>query len=237
MKEHIGIIDLGSNTTRLIVMEYRAKHSFHLIDEVRETVRLAEGVSADNLLQPQAIYRAVAAMNMFYSLCRATNVNHVVAVGTSALRDAANQSDFLAMLKHETGLEMRVLSGEEEAYYAYLGAVNSLPIINGAVIDIGGGSTEIAEVCNRNFARWTSQPVGTVRYTERYVKSDPISRRYVDRRGGHGTKPGPYRPEAAKSPSGAVAWLRADHQGARQHRVVAQEKQQGRTRINFRPQP
>lgn len=173
--ERIGIIDLGSNTTRLIVKAYEPHAHFHLIDEVRETVRLAEGVGEDNLLQPQAIYRTVEVMKMFRTLCRSTNITRIIAVGTSALRDAANQSDFLLMLKHEADLEMRVLSERDEAYYGYLGVVNSLPIHDGFVVDIGGGSTELSEVCGRTFNRWSSSPAGIVRFTERYVHSDPIN--------------------------------------------------------------
>lgn len=175
MQERIGVIDLGSNTTRLIVLAYQPQQSFRLIDEVRELVRLAEGIGDDGLLQPQAIYRAIEALKMFATLCRATSVQKVVAVGTSALRDATNQADFLRLLKQESGLDMRVLSEQEEAYYGFLGAINSMPVSDGFVIDIGGGSTEVAEIYRRTFGRWTSQPVGVVRLTERHVQSDPIS--------------------------------------------------------------
>lgn len=173
--KRIGIIDLGSNTTRLMVMAYEPHKCFKLFDEVRETVRLAEGIGDAGLMQPRAMYRAVETLKLFHTLCRATDVNPVVAVGTSALRDAKNQDDFLRMLKQDAGLDMRVLSEQEEAYYGYLGVINSLPLTNGFVIDIGGGSTEITEVYNRGFNRWASRPVGTVRFTERYVHSDPIS--------------------------------------------------------------
>jgi exopolyphosphatase/guanosine-5'-triphosphate,3'-diphosphate pyrophosphatase len=174
--ERVGIIDLGSNTTRLIVMEHTPQHSFKLTDEVSEVVRLAEGVGEDGALQPEPMYRAVEALKMFHTFCQASGVNHVVAVGTSAVREASNQAEFLEMLKRETGLELRILSGEEEAYYGYLGVVNSLPISDGYVIDIGGGSTEVTEIYGRQFSRSFSQPTGIVRLTERFVHSDPISK-------------------------------------------------------------
>jgi exopolyphosphatase/guanosine-5'-triphosphate,3'-diphosphate pyrophosphatase len=175
MNERIGIIDLGSNTTRLIVMAYQPQYCFKLIDEVSETVRLAQGIGEDGQMQPEAMYRSVEALKMFHALCQGTGVPRVMAVGTSAVRDATNQDEFLAKLKREAGLEMRVLSGQEEAYYGYLGVVNTLPVSDGFVIDIGGGSTEITEVCERTFNHWVSHPAGTVRYTERYTNSDPIS--------------------------------------------------------------
>lgn len=174
MNQRIGIIDLGSNTTRMIIMAYEPDCCFHMTDEVRETVRLAEGVGEHGTIQPAAMYRAIEALKMFRALCRATDVQHIIATGTSALRDAPNKAEFLARLKDETGLDLRVLSDQEEAYYGYLGVVNSMPIDNGFVIDIGGGSTEITEVDARQFRHWDSQPVGAVRLTERYVNSDPI---------------------------------------------------------------
>lgn len=176
MEERIGIIDLGSNTTRLIVIAYRPQQSFRLVDEVSEVVRLAEGMDENRMLQPQPMRRAVESLKMFHSFCQATGVQHIVAVGTSAVREAANQADFLTVMKEETGLDLQILSGEEEAYYGYLGVANSLTIRNGYVIDIGGGSTEVTEIYGRSFSRSFSQQAGIVRFTEHYIHSDPISK-------------------------------------------------------------
>lgn len=177
--ERIGIIDLGSNTARLIVMSYQPDCSFRLVDEVSETVRLAEGVGEDRLLQPVPMCRAIETLKMYHTFCRATNVNYVVAVGTSAVRESANQQEFLQALHRETGLNLRILSREEEAYYGYLGVVNSVTINNGFVIDIGGGSTEVTEIYQRTFSRSSSKQVGSVRLTERCVFSDPVSKQDV----------------------------------------------------------
>lgn len=174
--ERIGIIDLGSNTTRLVVMVYQPNHSFKLVDEVSETVRLAEGMGTDYVLQPQPMRRAIEALKMFHTFCKSSGIHRVVAVGTSAVREATNREEFLDMLKRETGLELRVLSGEEEAYYGYLGVVNSLCINNGYVIDIGGGSTEVTEIYGRKFSRAFSQRAGIVRMTEQCIHSDPINK-------------------------------------------------------------
>jgi exopolyphosphatase/guanosine-5'-triphosphate,3'-diphosphate pyrophosphatase len=175
MQERIGIIDLGSNTTRLIVMAYEPGRSFRMTDEVSETVRLAEGVKEDGILQPAAMYRTVEALKTFHGLCRGTDVQYIKPVATSALREASNQAEFLHKLKQETGLDIRILSGQEEAYYGYLGVVNSMSVSDAFTVDIGGGSTEITQMQDRQFTNWVSYPVGTVRFTERYVNSDPIS--------------------------------------------------------------
>ncbi len=177
MQDRIGIIDLGSNTTRLVVMGYTPHHSFRLLDEVRETVRLAEGVGEDGALQPGPMDRGVEAMKMFHSFCKSTGVTKIVPVATSATRDATNQAEFLARVARESGLKLRVLSTEEEGYYGYLGAVNALDLRDGFLIDIGGGSAEVTAIRGRGFVRSFSQPAGVIRFSERYVRSDPISSR------------------------------------------------------------
>src|SRR5262245_12644101 len=140
MQERIGIIDLGSNTTRLVVMGYTPHHSFKLLDEVRETVRLAAGIGADGYLRPAPIKRAIQAMKLFHSFCKSTGAAKILPVATSAARDATNQAEFLAQVAREAGLQLRVLSTEEEAYYGYLGAANALNFGDTFLIDIGGGS-------------------------------------------------------------------------------------------------
>ena len=175
MQKRIGVIDLGSNTTRLIVMEYRPHHSFKLLDEVRDAVRLAEGIGEDGRLQPAAMQRGIETMRMFHSFCNATHVEQIVPVATSAVREASNQAEFLLAMEQEAGLKFRVFSGQEEAYYGYLGVANSLNISNAFLIDIGGGSTEVTMIRNRGFTQSFSQPLGALRATDRHIHSDPIS--------------------------------------------------------------
>src|SRR5262249_30475280 len=177
MQERTGIIDLGSNTTRLVVVGYTPHHSFKLLDEVRERVRLAEGIGDDGNLRPAPMARGVEAMKLFHSFCKSTGVTRIVPVATSAVRDATNQAEFLARVARESGLRLRVLSAEEEAYYGYLGAANALNLGDAFLIDIGGGSAEVTAIRGRGFVRSFSRPAGALRFTERYVRSDPISTR------------------------------------------------------------
>ncbi|HEU5086051.1 MAG TPA: Ppx/GppA phosphatase family protein [Roseiflexaceae bacterium] len=177
MPERIGVVDLGSNTTRLIVVEYTSHHSFKLLDEVRESVRLAEGMSGDSQIQPAPFERAVATMRLFSRLCSSMGVNDVVPVATSAIRDAGNQAEVLSRIERESGFAFRVLSATEEAYYGYLGVANTLPLSDAFVIDIGGGSTQVTMMRGRRFVRSFSQPIGALRLTDRFVHSDPISSR------------------------------------------------------------
>jgi exopolyphosphatase/guanosine-5'-triphosphate,3'-diphosphate pyrophosphatase len=173
----VGVIDLGSNTTRLIVMAYTPDYSFRLVDEVSETVRLAEGVDETRMLQPEPIMRAVEALRMFETFCRSTGVETVIAVGTSAIREALNQEQFWEALRRVSSLDLRIISAEEEAYYGYLGPANALNLRDGFIFDTGGGSTQVVHVQDGHSLHSFSIQAGVLRFTERYVKSDPISRR------------------------------------------------------------
>jgi exopolyphosphatase/guanosine-5'-triphosphate,3'-diphosphate pyrophosphatase len=172
LPQRIGVIDLGSNTTRLIVMAFQPHYAFKLVDEIKETVRLVEGAS-NNVLQPAPIGRAIKALQMFASFAHATDVPQVVGIATSAVRDAINQADVLHQITKETGLQFRVVSGEEEAFYGYLGVINSLSLQDGFLVDIGGGSAQVSLVRGRGLVRAVSMPVGAVRMTERFFRSDP----------------------------------------------------------------
>jgi exopolyphosphatase/guanosine-5'-triphosphate,3'-diphosphate pyrophosphatase len=175
MQNRIGVIDLGSNTTRLIIIGYTPHHSFRLLDEVRESVRLAEGIGDDGKLTAAAMDRGIATMRLFHRLCHASGVEKIVPVATSAVREATNQAEFLAAIEREAGLQMRVLSAEEEAYYGYLGVVNTLNLHDAFLVDIGGGSTQVTMIRGRGFVRSYSRPLGALRLADRYVRSDPIS--------------------------------------------------------------
>ena len=177
MQERIAVIDLGSNTTRMIVVGYVPQHTYKLIDEVREAVRLAHGIGADGKLQLAPMNRAIKTMRLFHQMCRGIGVDQIVPVATSAVREATNRDEFLQRVREEAGLDFRVLTAAEEAYYGYLGAINTLNLHNGCVIDIGGGSTQVTVVTNRQMSQSISRPIGAVRLTDRFVKSDPISSR------------------------------------------------------------
>jgi exopolyphosphatase / guanosine-5'-triphosphate,3'-diphosphate pyrophosphatase len=174
--QRIGIIDLGSNTSRLIVMAYIPGYAFRLIDEVSAAVRLAEGIGRDRRLRAGPIRRAVEALAMFSDLCEATGVEKVVAVGTSAIREAANQHEFWAALRAATTLDLQIISTDDEAYFGYLGAINALPITDGFTFDTGGGSTQVVEVRGRRRVHSASAQAGVLRFSEKYIKSDPVNR-------------------------------------------------------------
>lgn len=169
----LGVIDLGSNSGRLVLM-LRQIHGIPLVvDEVQVTLRLAEGLQTRGTIGAPAVRRALAALRAFRRVAEGFPTEALICVGTSALRDAANGPQVVRELEAATGVPVRVLSGEEEAYYGCIAAVNSLPIRNGLVIDLGGGSLELSLVRDRQTARAISLPLGALRLTEQFLPSDP----------------------------------------------------------------
>ena len=171
----IAVIDLGSNTARLIVMAAIPGYAYRLVDEIREVVRLRKGMSKRGLSE-SAIARGLSTLRLFKRFCDSTHVETVLAVATSAVRDAANGAAFVGRVHREIGLSLRVLDGEQEAYYATLGALNEIPMTEGFVVDIGGGSAQISEVRASRFYRGHSFPLGALTLTERFIRNDPATK-------------------------------------------------------------
>jgi exopolyphosphatase / guanosine-5'-triphosphate,3'-diphosphate pyrophosphatase len=165
----VAIVDLGSNSFRLVVFRYRPGGAFAMTDEIREPVRLSAGMT-DGAIQPDALERARATVRAYASFCRTTGVTDVIVAATSAVRDATNQAEVLAAFADE-GLPARVLSTHEEAYYGYLGIVNSMTVEDGLIVDVGGGSAQIGRISRRTLERTLSAPIGAVRMTETFLRT------------------------------------------------------------------
>ena len=173
------MIDLGSNSFRLVVFSW-TRGWWRRTDEIHEAVRIGEGMGADARLQPAPVERALSTLELFAHFCRASGVTDVKPVATSAIREAANRDGFLRAARARTGLDVRVLSREEEARYGYLAAVNSTTIADGVALDIGGGSLQLTRVRDRRAADARSWPLGAVRMTERFLPGSRQSARDVE---------------------------------------------------------
>src|SRR5260221_13413528 len=171
----MAIIGVGSNSFRLIVISYLPGYPFQVTDEVRESVRLVQGLSATGMMRAQPMDHAVETMRLYAAFCKASGITNINAVATSAVREAKNREAFLNRIKREAGIDVRVLSGEEEAYYGYLAAENSTTLRNGFVLDLGGGSVEITRVDNRRFGESVSLTLGAVRTTEEFLSEAPAT--------------------------------------------------------------
>ena len=175
----IAIIDLGSNTARLVVMGSVAGYSYRLEDEIREVVRLRQGMT-DQGLSSDAVSRALSTMRLFKRFCDSAGADVILPTATSAVRDAANGAAFVERVKDELGVELRILDGEQEAYYGVIGALNEVGLRDGCILDIGGGSAQLSEVRETRYVRGESRTLGSLALTERFVRKDPPSRKEVE---------------------------------------------------------
>ncbi|HEX2070634.1 MAG TPA: Ppx/GppA phosphatase family protein [Thermoleophilaceae bacterium] len=167
-----AIIDMGSNSFRLVVFGHRPGGWWSLIDEIREPVRISAGMGDEGVLGPEPIERAVATAAVFASFLEASGVEHVDAVATSAIRDARNRDEVLNAIRRHTGLGVRVISGAEEAWYGYLAVVNSTTLADGFGIDIGGGSVQVMRVADRRLVEAESVRLGAVRVSEAFLPGE-----------------------------------------------------------------
>ncbi len=169
--ERIGIIDLGSNTARLVIVDLFAENHYMVVDELKETVRLGQDMDRDGFLKPQRIAETIKTLKTFKKLCDARNVDRIIAVGTAAVRRAKNQCSFLDEIRVSCNVTIKVLSEEEEAFLVYRGVINSMDIPKGLILEIGGGSTKVIYYNRRNVLGYANLPFGAVTLTDLF-KSD-----------------------------------------------------------------
>lgn len=176
-EKRFAAIDIGTNTILLLIAEIKGDGTFSVLEDRAEITRLGEDVDRTRLISAAAEARGVAAMRAYLERCRSLGVTEIVAVGTSALRDARNAADFSDRLRRELALELRVLSAEDEAVYSYLAVQRGLGLKANEVlvVDVGGGSTEFIWGRQAKLYRWASLDLGAVRLTERYLPSDPAT--------------------------------------------------------------
>ena len=177
--ERVAVIDMGSNSFRLVVFKYEPGGWWTLVDEIREATRVSAGMGDEGVLKPEPMERALRTAAVFSSFLGASGVERVEAVATSAIRDASNRDDLLGRIRDRTGLEVRVISGAEEAWYGYLAIANSTTVTDGFGIDVGGGSVQIMRIEDRRLAEAESVRLGAVRVSEAYLPGEDASPKQV----------------------------------------------------------
>jgi exopolyphosphatase / guanosine-5'-triphosphate,3'-diphosphate pyrophosphatase len=150
-----------------------------LVDEIREAVRVGAGLGEEGALRSDRIDRALHTAAVFASFCRASGIDQVEAVATSAIRDATNGDELLEAIRDKTGLEPRVITGAEEARYDWLAIANSTTIEDGFGLDIGGGSIQTLRLEGRRLARAESLRLGSVRVSEEFLPGEKASSKAV----------------------------------------------------------
>ncbi|WP_456323634.1 Ppx/GppA phosphatase family protein [Hydrogenimonas sp.] len=184
MAKRTAIVDIGSNSARMVVFERTSRYGFYLLNESRSRVRISEGAYARNgELQPEAIDRAIAALSQFLQVAKSFKVRKILCVATSAVRDAPNKREFLQRAHRDLGLRIKVIDGHKEARLGGVAAVNLLPIQDGITIDIGGGSTDMALIKGKKIVQTCSLDIGTVRLKELFFDNKrPLdeAKNYID---------------------------------------------------------
>ena len=168
-----AVIDIGSNSARLVIYQESSQYGFHLICERKSKVRIGEGAyQANGFLQPIGINRAYLALKEFISTTKHYPVSKIICVATSALRDAPNGKAFTQWIKKELNLDIEIIDGKKEALFGAIAAQNLLPIQNGITIDIGGGSSDLALIKNSRIIDTYSLNIGTVRLKELFFDTN-----------------------------------------------------------------
>ncbi len=174
----LAAIDIGTNSIHMVVVRIDpGLPAFTIIAKEKDTVRLGDRDPKTGDLTPAAMGRAIAALRRCQGLAKSFNAEQIVAVATSAVREASNGRDFLKQVNDELGLFVNLISGQEEARRIYLGVLSGMEFNNHAhiIIDIGGGSTELILGDSHEPRFLSSTKVGAVRLTAELITTDPIS--------------------------------------------------------------
>lgn len=172
-------IDIGTNTLLMLVADIDSSGRLTVIHDEHVIARLGKGVDANKVILPETFTRALGFLQEYKRISESCESEMIIARGTSALRDSKNQDEFIAFIKHKLGFTISVLSGDEEAELTYLGAVSDFLEDDRdgsfSVLDIGGGSTELINGRNLEVSSKYSIDIGSVRLTERFLKTSPPS--------------------------------------------------------------
>ncbi|MEG5019217.1 MULTISPECIES: Ppx/GppA phosphatase family protein [unclassified Microcoleus] len=175
----IAAIDMGTNSFHMVVARIDPKlPAFTIIAREKDTVRLGDCEPKTGCLKPDVMERAIATLRRFLDIAKTINAEQIIAVATSAVREAPNGRDFLKQVADELDLNVSLISGQEEARRIYLGVLSGMEFNNQSqvIIDIGGGSTELILGDSSEPRCLTSTKIGAVRLTGQFVKTDPISK-------------------------------------------------------------
>jgi len=184
LAKRTAVIDIGSNSVGMVIYEKTSRFAFHLIHESKSKVRLSQNAyKNDGYLQEEPMQRTFEALEGFVQIISSFDARKTLCVATSCVRDAPNKKEFIKLVKNKLGLKIKVIDGDREAYLGGIACANLLPQQNNALsIDIGGGSTELALINDKNIIETFSLNLGTVRLKELYcdTKDFDDAIKYID---------------------------------------------------------
>jgi len=172
----LAAIDIGTNSIRSIIIEAADNGKYKILDDEKALVRLGEGLHQTGVIAPAAWERAIEALSRQKKIIDGYKVQSIEAVATSAVRKAANGADLVRDIKEKVGLDVEVISGEEEAELAALSAFHNFDLegVRHIIFDIGGGSLELINALGAHIEEMLSLELGAVFLTESFLKSDPV---------------------------------------------------------------
>ena len=173
----LAVIDIGTNSIHMVLAEILPDGGFKILDRFKDMTRLGNGVFATRRLSDEAMTRALEVLKTLVTLARNKGFERIIAVATSAVREAQNGGDFVALILEQTGLRVRVISGTEEARLIFLGVKRSIAIPDGPtlVVDIGGGSVELIVGNRDGLIHCKSLKLGAIRLAEQFLPKTPPS--------------------------------------------------------------
>lgn len=177
MPELVALLDLGSNATRLLLARIQPGDGFRIVRDERVQTRLGAGPSGK--LPRAATALTLESVRRFLAGIGGATPPRVLAVATAAVREAANRGNLLDALRRRNGIDVRILSAEDEGRLGALAALHTLPLRDAVVVDLGGGSLQVTRVRARRVVSVESRPLGVVRLTRRFLHRDPPSPREV----------------------------------------------------------
>lgn len=167
-----AVVDVGSNSARMIVFRMREGEHLDVIEDARAPLRLARDLRDSDELGPKAIERTLEALRDFVAVAKGAGAGRMIAVATSAVRDASD-GNVLIERARRLGVLLQTIDGDHEARLGFFGAVHDLPVESGYTMDVGGGSVELSRFTQRSLdASWTF-PLGSLRLSDRFLLSDP----------------------------------------------------------------
>jgi len=179
MNMRIAAIDIGTNTILMLIAEVRSDGTINIITDHHQIARLGKGVDEHRIIQEETFHRVLGILREQKVIAQSHSVEHIVVCGTSALRDSVNAQDFIDFVRQNIGLDIQVISGQKEAELTYHGVISDYYPSNSAqsyaVVDIGGGSTELITGSDSEIKSYASIDIGSVRLTERFLKKSPPS--------------------------------------------------------------
>ncbi|MBS4021908.1 MAG: Ppx/GppA family phosphatase [Dethiobacter sp.] len=173
--QRVAVIDVGSNSTKLLLAEHSSNGTLKTVLDTTSITGLGEGLRQSRRLSPEAKERTCRTINEFAALAKQYRADQIIAIGTMALRGAQNSSAFIEMVKATSGIDIRVISGEEEASLSYLATLSGIKLhdCETVIFDTGGGSTEFIFGKGESITRKLSVNLGVITISEEYFISDP----------------------------------------------------------------